>query len=152
MSTVRRGSTRLTRRTLMGTALAGTAAVAAPYRGRNILAAPLRSFQEGEPKRGGTLIVGADVSPVGLDPALTTAFASVAIYEHMYSSLLTLDYATNMVKPDLAESWSTVDDRTVEFKLRQGVKFRSGREVTAEDVKYTIDRLMDESIAVPLRS
>src|SRR4051794_37097500 len=41
-------------------------------------------------KRGGTLIIGAPQSPVGLDPALTTAFASVAIYEHMYSSLATL--------------------------------------------------------------
>lgn len=103
-------------------------------------------------KRGGTLIIGADVSPVGLDPALTTAFASIAIYEQLYSSLLTLEYATNKVKPDLAESWKNIDDRTVEFKLRQGVKFHSGREVTAEDVKYTIDRLMDPSVAVPLRS
>jgi peptide/nickel transport system substrate-binding protein len=152
MSAVRRGSTRLTRRTLISTTLAGTAAVAAPGRGWGVVASPRRSMQAGEPKQGGTLIVGADVSPVGLDPALTTAFASVAIYEQMYSSLLTLDYATNMVKPDLAESWTTVDDRTVEFTLRQGVKFHSGRELTAEDVKYTIDRLMDESVAVPLRS
>src|SRR5207247_10344394 len=74
-------------------------------------------------KRGGTLIVGADVNPVGLDPALTTAFSSVAIYEQLYSSLLTLDYSTNKVKPDLAESWTQTDPNTVEFKLRQGVKF-----------------------------
>ena len=103
-------------------------------------------------KKGGVLIIGADVSPVGLDPALTTAFSSVAIYEQMYSSLATLDYATNKVKPDLAESWKQVEPNTVEFKLRQGVKFHGGREVTAEDVKYTYDRLMDEKLAVPLRS
>jgi peptide/nickel transport system substrate-binding protein len=103
-------------------------------------------------KKGGVLIIGADVNPVGLDPALTTAFASVAIYEQMYSSLGTLEYATNKVKPDLAESWKNVEPNVVEFKLRQGVKFHGGREVTAEDVKYTFDRLMDEQLAVPLRS
>jgi peptide/nickel transport system substrate-binding protein len=103
-------------------------------------------------KKGGVLIIGADVSPVGLDPALTTAFSSVAIYEQMYSSLGTLDYATNKVKPDIAESWKQVEPNVAEFKLRQGVKFHGGREVTAEDVKYTFDRLMDEKLAVPLRS
>ncbi|MFN8525043.1 MAG: ABC transporter substrate-binding protein [Chloroflexota bacterium] len=103
-------------------------------------------------KKGGKLVIGADVNPVGLDPALTTAFSSVAIYEHMYSSLLTLEYKTNKVKPDLAESFRNVDGNTVEFKLRQGVKFHGGREVTAEDVKYTVDRLMDDKNSVPLRS
>ena len=103
-------------------------------------------------KKGGVLIIGADVNPVGLDPALTTAFASVAIYEQLYSSLATLEYASNKVKPDLAESWKNVEPNVVEFKLRQGVKFHGGREVTAEDVKYTFDRLMDDKLAVPLRS
>jgi peptide/nickel transport system substrate-binding protein len=103
-------------------------------------------------KKGGTLIIGADVNPVGLDPHAVTAFSSVAIYEHLYSSLATLDYATNKVKPDLAESWKNVDDKTVEFKLRQGVKFHSGREITAEDVKYTVERILDPKVAAPLIS
>src|SRR6266540_387793 len=103
-------------------------------------------------KKGGTLVIGADVNPVGLDPALTTAFASVAIYEQLYSSLVTMEYKTNKPKPDVAESWRNVDPTTVEFKLRQGVKFHSGRELTAEDVKYTVDRLMDQALTVPLRS
>jgi ABC-type transport system substrate-binding protein len=103
-------------------------------------------------KKGGTLIIGADVNPVGLDPHLTTAFASVAIYEHLYSSLLTMEYKTNKVKPDLAESWKQVDPNTVEFKLRQGVKFHSGRELTAEDVKYTWERLLDPKLTVPLKN
>jgi len=64
-------------------------------------------------ERGGTLIVGADVNPVGLDPALTTAFSSVGIYEQLYSSLLTLDYSTNKVKPDLAESWTPRPHATI---------------------------------------
>lgn len=153
MSIVRCGTTHLSRRSLVAGSLTGAAAVAAAsHRGWGTLAAPHVIRQSGEPTRGGTLIVGTDVSPIGLDPALTTAFASVAIYEHMYSSLLTLDYASNAVKPDLAESWTAIDERTVEFTLRRGVTFHSGRELTAEDVKYSIDRLMDEAVAVPLRS
>jgi len=70
----------------------------------------------------------------------------------MYSSLATLDYATNKIKPDLAESWKNVEPNVVECKLRSGVKFHSGREVTAEDVKYTLDRLFDDKIAAPLKS
>ena len=91
-------------------------------------------------KKGGVLVIAATSTPSGWTRRLT-AFSSVAIYEHMYSSLATLDYATNKVKPDLAESWKNVEPNVVEFKLRQGVKFHSGREVTAEDVKYTFDRL-----------
>ncbi len=103
-------------------------------------------------KRGGTLVIGADVNPVGLDPALTTAFSSVAIYEQLYSSLLTLEYSTNKVKPDLAESWRQIDPNTVEFKLRQGVTFHSGRELTADDVQYTWERLGNAKLTVPLRN
>lgn len=103
-------------------------------------------------RRGGTLVIGADVNPVGLDPALTTAFSSVAIYEQLYSSLLTLEYSTNKVKSDLAESWTQVDPNTVEFKLRQGVTFHSGRELTADDVKYTWERLGNAKLTVPLRN
>ena len=98
------------------------------------------------------LVFGLDVSPVGLDPATTTAFASVQVYQLMYSSLGTLEYATNKVLPDLAQSWRTVDPKTYEFTLRPGVKFHSGREVTAEDVKYSIERLFDPKVNAPLKS
>ncbi|MCC6945915.1 MAG: hypothetical protein IT335_15150, partial [Thermomicrobiales bacterium] len=157
MSDLGNGRIRTSRRSLLSGAAAagGIALVTSSARRATAASLPglaLQSSTPGAGKPGGTLIIGTDVSPVGLDPALTTAFASVAIYEQMYSSLLTLDFETNNVIPDLAESWENVDEQPVEFKLRQGVRFHSGREVTAEDVKYTFDRLMDENVAVPLRS
>ncbi|MBI3979535.1 MAG: hypothetical protein HY331_15235 [Chloroflexi bacterium] len=114
--------------------------------------APAATAAPAAVKRGGKLIVGTDVNPVGLDPAIAVAFSSVAIYEQLYMSLGTLEYKTNKVLPDLAESWRAVDARTYEFKLRPGVKFHSGREVTAEDVKFSFDRVMDPKVTVPLRS
>ena len=43
------------------------------------------------------------------------------------------------IKPQLAASWEYIDDKTFEIKLREGVKFHNGDEMTAEDVKFTFD-------------
>ena len=45
------------------------------------------------------------------------------------------------MKPGLAVSWKPVDETTWEFKIREGVKFHDGSELTAEDVKFSIDRI-----------
>ncbi|KMQ73320.1 ABC transporter substrate-binding protein [Marinobacter subterrani] len=44
-------------------------------------------------------------------------------------------------EPRLAKSWERIDDKTMRFKLREGVEFHSGNELTAKDVKFTFDRL-----------
>jgi peptide/nickel transport system substrate-binding protein len=48
--------------------------------------------------------------------------------------------AAGKLKPALAESWRAVDELTWEFKLRKGVKFHDGTDLTAEDVAFSIDR------------
>ena len=40
--------------------------------------------------------------------------------------------------PGLAESWEQIDDKTMQFKLRKGVKFHNGYDFTAEDVKFSL--------------
>lgn len=103
-------------------------------------------------KRGGTLIVGQDVGPVSLDPILTTAHPAAQIYEHLYSTLVQPDPETGKIVPDLAESWEVPDPKTHIFKLRQGVKFHSGRTLTAEDVKYSFERLLDPKNNAPIKA
>src|SRR3546814_5054011 len=55
------------------------------------------------------------------------------------------DWSSDVCSSDLlAESWKALDPLTYEFKLRQGVTFHDGSPMTAEDVKFTFDRLIQE--------
>lgn len=57
----------------------------------------------------------------------------------LYDSLLFKDQKTGEFKPELAKSFRFVDDKTIEFELRQGVKFHDGTTMTADDVIYTLN-------------
>jgi len=57
----------------------------------------------------------------------------------IYDSLLSRDMKTGEFKPELAKSYRYVDDKTLEFELRQGVKFHDGSTMTADDVVYTLN-------------
>jgi peptide/nickel transport system substrate-binding protein len=111
--------------------------------------------QEAEtPKRGGILHArGWD--PVHFDPHLTRNFMTHTALSFVYSKLLRhkvgpdVRPGTFIVEPDLAERWEEPDDTTYIFYLRKGVKWHNkppvnGREVVAEDVKFTYDRFLTE--------
>lgn len=93
-----------------------------------------------------TLIYGSDSEPAGLDPHKVPAHASVRIYTKIYDSLVKTDKDMNYV-PNLAESWETPDDTTYIFNLRKNVKFHNGRQMTADDVKYSFERILNPDTA-----
>jgi peptide/nickel transport system substrate-binding protein len=91
-----------------------------------------------------TLVLGVDISDARtFDPARQFEYSSPITMKAVYETLVTVspgDYGT--VKPLLAESWKLVDGgKAWEFKLRKGVKFASGNPLTAEDVKFSFERL-----------
>src|SRR5215475_1082378 len=108
----------------------------------------------GQPRRGGILRArGRD--PVHFDPHLTRNQRTHAVLSFVYSKLLQhkvgadVPPGTFIVEPDLAERWEAPDDTTYIFHLRQGVKWHNkppvnGRELVAEDVKFTFDRFLTE--------
>lgn len=105
----------------------------------------------GQPKPGGTLRVGTNQDAIGFDPHLTNATASYRILENIYSQLLR--FKPNLeIEGDLAESYRAVDPTTWEFKLRQGVKFHSGKPLTSADVKYSLERIKDPEVKSPRSS
>ena len=109
---------------------------------------PMAWAQTGAPKRGGTLTIGADADPIGLDPVTLTAFSSYDFTALLYTGLLRWN-ADMKVEPDLATGFLNPDETTYIFRLRQGVKFHNGQPFTAEDVKYTFDRILDPASASP---
>lgn len=97
------------------------------------------------------ITIGVDQEAVGLDPSIVTAFSSMRRIDLLYNRLVRLD-DNLVVVPDLAESWDIPDNQTYVFHLRKGVKFHNGRELTAEDVKYSLNRVLDPKTASPGRS
>lgn len=84
------------------------------------------------------------VDPDGLDPHRTAAAATFQITNNIYDTLIRTT-PEGELKPALAESWELSEDGlAITFKLREGVKFHNGRPVTAEDVKFSFERLKDE--------
>src|SRR5215470_790888 len=97
------------------------------------------------PKPGGSLISAQTNEATGLDPQLVPALSRSRRSPLMYSQLVRYDGDMNPL-PELAESWQiSPDGHTWTFKLRQGVKFHDGQELTSADVKFTFDRLFEKS-------
>jgi len=112
-----------------------------------------RGAEAQAPKRGGTFRLRIAVAPVHFDPQQTLAFPTMQAMSLSHSRLVkvkagaSIKPGTQPIEPDLAESWLQPNDATYIFKLRKGVRWHSkppvnGREVTAEDVKYTYERFM----------
>ncbi|MCB0162450.1 MAG: ABC transporter substrate-binding protein, partial [Caldilineaceae bacterium] len=97
----------------------------------------------GEPVYGGTLRAAFQNEWESLDPHITSSYSSFQILNNVLEGLTYYDDELNLV-PWLAESWEQSEDGlTWTIKLRQGVMFSNGREMTADDVKFTFDRLID---------
>src|SRR5207248_4552388 len=118
---------------------------------------PLRtvwSAEAGPPKRGGILRVrGYD--PVHFDHHLTINFKTNTTLSFTHSTLVRYKVGPDVrpgtftAEPHLAERWEQPDDTTYIFHLRQGVKWHNkppinGRELVADDVKFTYDRFLTE--------
>jgi peptide/nickel transport system substrate-binding protein len=103
---------------------------------------PRSAFAADTPKRGGTLRVGFYIEAATMDPHLSGSKIDRQVYHNIYEPLVTLDVKLG-IKPGLAESWQQPDSRTLIFKLRRGVKFHDGATMTAEDVKYSFDRVLE---------
>jgi len=78
-----------------------------------------------------------------LDPHRATSTLSLQVWSLIYDTLLATD-ADGKPVPNIARSWTVSEDGTeYTFKLADGVKCHDGAQLTAEDVKYTVDRAFD---------
>src|SRR5580693_4109081 len=98
-----------------------------------------------QPPDPNTLVMIIESSPTNLDPRVGIDGQSARIDELLFDALLTRDDHFN-VQPGLAERWEIPDPLTYTFHLHRGVKFHDGRALTARDVKWTFDSLLQGKI------
>jgi peptide/nickel transport system substrate-binding protein len=97
-----------------------------------------------------TLTAGVRAGPESLDPHFTATGTHAEALMHVFETL-TRSGDQLQIEPGLAESWRVVNPTTWEFKLRQGVKFHDGTDMTAEDVAASIRRMQTLSGPNPTR-
>jgi len=105
---------------------------------------------EQQPRRGGTLREGYDLDFSRMDP-IATNWYDPGFYA-LYQSIVNKDPRGRIV-PDIATSWKfSRDGKTLTFKLRKGLKFHTGRPLTAKAIKEVYDAIADPKSGSPLRS
>jgi peptide/nickel transport system substrate-binding protein len=102
-------------------------------------------------KYGGTLKVATNDFGT-MDPALMGLSSGSALYSNLTYDNALVPWYEGPVKPELLLSWTINSDVTeYTFKVREGVKFHNGSDLTSEDIKFTFDRILNEETASPLR-
>lgn len=102
------------------------------------------------PQKGGTLTVAYKDDLATLDPAVGYDWTNWPAEKLVFDGLLDYDSGTT-IQPRIAESLPEInaDATQYTFKLRPGVKFSNGRELTADDVVYSITRVLDPNTKSP---
>lgn len=87
-----------------------------------------------------------------VDPYYGATREGLIMSRHIYDTLIYADPNSDDFKPLLATAWRWVDDLTLEFTLRQGVKFHNGAAFSADDVVDTFNRVIKPDSGVKVRS
>ena len=97
----------------------------------------------------GVLKVAVQSLPATLDASASVSNAGIQVYYNIYDKMIMRDTSADETKflPGLAKSWEQVDDLTWEFKLREDVKFHDGSTLDAEDVCYSMNRVINQESA-----
>ena len=91
------------------------------------------------PAHAADLRIGMSADVTSIDPHFVNVTPNNNVAWHIFEALTDVDENVRLI-PGLAESWRAVDPTTWEFRLRKGVRFSDGSELTAEDVAFSIDR------------
>ncbi len=107
--------------------------------------APASESSQESTQKSKTIIVAITSAPASLDPADHRDRQAETVLRNMFDGLVTRDN-TSGVHMQLAESIEWVDDTTMQIELRQGVKFHDGSPMTADDVVFTFNRVIQENM------
>src|SRR5437588_8512750 len=96
------------------------------------------------------LVVDLVQEPSSLDPQLQWNPDSYFVYRNVFDNMVTRDDDGKII-PQVATSWRQIDDTTTEFSLRSDIKFHDGTPLTADDVVFSVKRIIDPALKSPQR-
>jgi len=100
-----------------------------------------KTIQDSKGNYGDSLVIVTYHAPTGVNPLTSVSSISAMLADVVFDPLVKIDENLE-VRPALASSWQVSDDGTrYTFFLRRGVKFHDGVELTAEDVKFTMEEV-----------
>ena len=101
-------------------------------------------------EQGGSIVVTYRDDIATLDPAIGYDWQNWSIIKGMFDGLMDYEPGTTTLRPHLASDYTVSEDGTTyTFTLRQGVLFHNGREVVADDVKYSLERTLNPETRSP---
>jgi peptide/nickel transport system substrate-binding protein len=100
-----------------------------------------------QPKEMLTIDLPGDAAT--LDPHLQWNTDSYVIYRNIFDNLVTRDAANGEIVPQIALSWTYLEDTVIEFQIRDDVTFHDGSKLTADDVAFSINRIIDPNLKSP---
>lgn len=98
-----------------------------------------------EPTYKKIITIAPSLDFTGMDVQNENGAEAKSVYLMVFDTLVDYDTMKEEYIPGLAESWERISDTLWEFKIRKGVKFHDGNELTAKDVKFTIERGLNNS-------
>lgn len=150
-SELMRAGVSVSRRDLVRYATAGGAALAF---GAPLLAGTSAAAQDATPVTGGIWRMAIAANPTAYPITAPGALVDILVNKTIYNNLVKYKLVDGNIEvvPDLAESWEPNDDLTqFTFKLRQDATWHDGEPVTAEDVKFTFDTILNPDITARFR-
>ncbi|PWU73698.1 peptide ABC transporter substrate-binding protein [Ochrobactrum sp. POC9] len=106
--------------------------------------------QAADIKQGGSMTVTYKDDVSTLDPAIGYDWQNWSMIKSLFDGLMDYEPGTTNLRKEIAEDYTISDDgKTFTFKLRKDVKFHNGRELNADDVKYSIERVVNPKTQSP---
>ncbi|CCC58084.1 MULTISPECIES: peptide-binding protein [Caloramator] len=103
--------------------------------------------------KANTIYYATFSDPIDLNPAISSDNASSEVTGFLFRALLKRDWSGKLI-PDMAEAMPTIsnDNKTITFKLRKGIKWHDGTELTSADIKFSYEFILEPKVASVRRS
>lgn len=122
-----------------------------PTEAKEEMEAPVEEEEAPAEEMGGTFVFGLSTDPPNLDPQINQGTAALTVKIQVYRGLVSY-HKDGEISYEIAESYDQEDETTYLFHLRENANWHNGDPVTAEDVKFSFERILDPAVGASMRT